>query len=101
MPRKPRKNGNASKLIGSSNEQICIATGINDTNNVFLEIAGRGQLTNNSLKDILKDKIESECVISTDKRSNYKTILKLFNIKEHNTYKSNTTEAYKNLANVN
>lgn len=97
MPRKPRKNGNASKLIGSSNEQICIATGINDTNNVFLEIAGRGQLTNNSLKD----KIESECVISTDKRSNYKTILKLFNIKEHNTYKSNTTEAYKNLANVN
>ena len=80
MPRKPRKNGNASKLIGSSNEQICIATGINDTNNVFLEIAGRGQLTNNSLKDILKDKIESECVISTDKRSNYKTILKLFNI---------------------
>ena len=101
MPRKPRKSGNASKLIGSSNEQICIATGINDTNNVFLEIAGRGQLTNNSLKDILKDKIESECVISTDKRSNYKTILKLFNIKEHNTYKSNTTEAYKNLANVN
>lgn len=50
MPRKPRKNGSASKLIGSSNEQICIATGINDTNNVFLEIAGRGQLTNNSLK---------------------------------------------------
>lgn len=34
-------------------------------------------------------------------RSNYKTILKLFNVKEHNAYKSNTPEAYKNLANVN
>lgn len=34
-------------------------------------------------------------------RSNYKTILKLFNVKEYNAYKSNTPEAYKNLANVN
>ena len=101
MPRKARKNGNTSKLIGSSNELICIATGINDTNNVFLEIAGRGQLTNNSLKEILNDKIDKGSIIATDKRSNYKTILKLFNIKEHNIYKSNTSEACKNLANVN
>lgn len=35
MPRKARKNGQESKLIGSSNEQICIASGINDTNHVF------------------------------------------------------------------
>lgn len=34
-------------------------------------------------------------------RSTYKTILKLFNVKEHNAYKSNTPEAYKILANVN
>ena len=37
MPRKPRKNGQEYKMIGSSNEQICIASGINDTNNVFLK----------------------------------------------------------------
>lgn len=101
MPRKARKNGNEPKFIGVNNERICIATGINDTNNVFLEIAGRGQLTNVSLHKILENKIESGSIISTDMRSNYKTILKLFNVKEHNAYKSNTPEAYKNLANVN
>lgn len=34
-------------------------------------------------------------------RSNYKTIPKIFIVKEHNAYKSNTPEAYKNLDNVN
>lgn len=101
MPREPRKNGNSSKLIGSSNELICIATGINDSNTVFLEIAGRGQLTNNSLNKILENKIQEGAIISTDKRSNYKTILKNFNIKEHDTYKAKTSEANKNLANIN
>ncbi len=101
MPRRARKNGQEAKLIGSSNEQICIASGINDMNNVFLEIAGRGQLTNKSLEKILKNKIEAGSIISTDKRSNYKTILKLFNVAEHNTYQSNTVEAYKNLGNIN
>ena len=101
MPRKPRKNGQEAKLIGSSNEQICIASGINDMNNVFFEIAGRGQLTNNSLERILKNKVEAGSIISTDKRSNYKTILKLFKVAEHNAYQSNTTEAYKNLGNIN
>lgn len=84
MPRKPRKNGQEAKMIGSSNEQICIASGINDTNHVFFEIAGRGQLTNQSLKQILENKIEQGSIISTDKRSNYKTILKLFNVRKHN-----------------
>lgn len=101
MPRESRKNGQSSKLIGTSNEQICIASGINDTNHVFFEIAGRGQLTNNALKNILENKIEEGSIISTDKRSNYKTILKLFNVKEHNAYQSKTTESYKNLSNIN
>ena len=101
MPRKPRKNGQEAKLIGASNEQICIASGINDTNHVFFEIAGRGQLTNQSLKHILENKIEEGAIISTDKRSNYKTILKLFNVREHNSYQSNTKENYKNLGNIN
>ncbi len=70
MPRKARKNGEDSKTISSSNEQICIASGINDTNYVFFEIAGRGQLTNKSLEKILQDKVESGSIISTDKRSN-------------------------------
>ena len=101
MPRNPRKNGQEYKTVGSSNEQICIASGINDTNYVFFKIAGRGQLTNNALEKILQDKIESGSIISTDKRSNYKTVLKLFNVGEHNAYQSNTFESYKNLGNIN
>lgn len=101
MPRKARKSGEDYKTVGSSNEQICIASGINDTNYVFFEIAGRGQLTNDSLKEILKDKIESGSIISTDKRSNYKTVLKLFDVSEHNAYKAKTVESYKNLGNIN
>ena len=101
MPRKPRKNGQEYKAVGTSNEQICIASGINDTNYVFFKIAGRGQLTNESLKKVLEDKIESGAIISTDKRSNYKTVLKLFNVKEHNVYQSKTIESYKNLGNIN
>lgn len=101
MPRKSRKNGQEYKMIGASNEQICIASGINDTNNVFFEIAGRGQLTNDALKEILRNKIESGSIISTDKKSNYKTVLKLFNVGEHNAYASNSIESYKNLGNIN
>ena len=71
------------------------------TNTVFFEVAGRGQLTNESLKNILKDKIVSGSIISTDKRSNYKAVLKLFNVGEHNTYASNSIESYKNLGNKN
>ena len=67
---------------------------------MFFEIAGRGQLTNQSLKQILENKIEEGSIISTDKRSNYKTILKLFNVREHNAYQSNTKENYKNLGNI-
>ena len=37
MPRKPRRNGQEYKATGTSNEQICIASGINDTNHVFLK----------------------------------------------------------------
>ncbi|MEG2792994.1 MAG: IS1595 family transposase [Bacilli bacterium] len=101
MPRDSRKNGQASKLIGCSNEQICIASGINDTNHVFFDIAGRGQLTNDSLTKILQNKIMEGSIISTDKRSNYKTVLKLFNVGEHNAYKSSTKDAYQNLGNIN
>ena len=68
---------------------------------MFFEIAGRGQLTNDSLKNILQNKIESGSIISTDKRSNYKTVLKLFNVAEHNAYQSNSKECYKNLGNIN
>lgn len=68
---------------------------------MFFEIAGRGQLTNESLKEILEDKIESGSIISTDKRSNYKTVLKLFNVAEHNLYQANSIESYKNLGNIN
>lgn len=101
MPRKARKNGQEAKLIGTSYEQICIASGINDTNHVFFEIAGRGQLTNESLEKILENKIGTGAIVSTDKRSNYKTILKLFNVTEHKTYQSKTIENYRNLANIN
>lgn len=71
MPRKARKDGHIPLKIGSSNEQICISCGINDSNDVFLEIAGKGQLTNVRLSEILKNKIEKGSIISTDKISNY------------------------------
>ena len=49
----------------------------------------------------MQNKIESGSIISTDKRSNYKTVLKLFNVGEHNAYASNSIESYKNLGNIN
>lgn len=101
MPRKPRKNGQEYKQVGTSNDQICIASGINDTKNVFFEIAGRGQLTNEALTKILEGKIEKGAKVSTDKRSNYKTILKLYDNVEHNIYQANTKEAYENLGDIN
>ena len=101
MPRKARKNGQEAKLIGSSNEQICIASGINDMNNVFFEIVGRGQLKNKSLEKVLKNKIEAGSIITTDKKSNYKTVLKLFNVAEHKAYQSKTIESYQHLGNIN
>ena len=71
-----KKKRNGSKYIGVNNEKGCIVTGINDTNNVFLEIAGRGQLTITSLQNILETKAYKNLANVNSMNSRFKEFIK-------------------------
>lgn len=45
--------------------------GINDTSDVFYEIAGRGPLTKDRAMELLRGKVRAGAIISTDKARAY------------------------------
>lgn len=91
MPRKARKHGCDHVKRGISNDQICILSGINDTNDVLMEIATRGEISINDITRILKYKIDVGSIINTDRKSSYiKSLLEMG--ANHNRFKSDRSE---------
>ena len=45
MPRHSRHRGKQVHRRGLSRERICVMTGVNDSNETFLEVTGRGALS--------------------------------------------------------
>ena len=91
MPRKVRKHGGDNVKSGISSDQICILSGINDTNDVIMEMASRGEISGNIITKILTGKIENGSIISTDRKSAYVKTLLSFGA-NHNRYKSDRSE---------
>lgn len=72
MPRasKPRKSHGGSKR-GISNHQICIASAIDEYDNIYLEIVGNGPITSKMVEKAFKDRIEPNSIMITDCKSSY------------------------------
>ena len=94
MPRasKPRKSQGGSKR-GISNHQVCIASAIDEFDNIYLEIVGNGPITTKMVEEAFKDRIDPNSTLITDCKSSYEKFALDNNIKLEQV-KSGT---YKNL----
>lgn len=54
MPRPSRHRGKQVHRRGLPRERICVMTGVNDSNETFLEVTGRGALSRERAMDALR-----------------------------------------------
>ncbi len=94
MPRasKPRKSKGGSKR-GVSDHQVCIASAIDEKDNMFFEIVGNGPITSDMVEKAFRNKIKPNSTMITDCKSSYEKFASDNNIKLEQV-KSGT---YKNL----
>lgn len=88
MPRHSRHRGKQVHRRGLSREQICVMTGVNDSNETFLQVSGRGILSRKRAIDVLRDRIASASVVATDKASAYVDVLAELEVDAHTAYDS-------------
>ena len=88
MPRHSRHRGKQVHRRGLSREQICVMTGVNDSNETFLQVSGRGILSRKRAMDVLRDRIASASVVATDKASAYVDVLAELEVDAHTAYDS-------------
>ncbi len=62
LPRKPRHRGKQVHKRGLSREQICVMTGVSDTNATFFEVSGRGVVSRKRAAEALRDRIGAGAV---------------------------------------
>lgn len=88
MPRPARHRGEQVHKRGLSREQICVMTGVNDSNETFFEVSGRGVLSRRRAMDVLRGRIMSGSVVATDKASAYIDVLAELEVAVHEAYDS-------------
>lgn len=71
MPRKARKRTKSLRKRGLSKEQICVATGVDDTGRSFLTVCGRGVISKDRAMSALKPHIGRGADVLTDGASAY------------------------------
>lgn len=64
LPRKARHRGKQVHKRGLSREQICVMTGISDTNATFFEVSGRGVVSRKRAAEALRDRIGAGAVVA-------------------------------------
>ena len=88
MPRASRHHGKQVHKRGLSREQICVMTGVNDSNETFFEVSGRGVLSRKRAMDVLRGRIMTGSVVATDKASAYVDVLAELEVAAHAAYDS-------------
>ena len=71
---------------GLNKGQICVLMGINDTGDIFYELAGRGPLTKARAMECLQGKIKAGAIISTDKAGAYRDAKRELELACHNAF---------------
>lgn len=85
MPRPSRHRGKQVHRRGLSREQICVMTGMNDSNETFLEVTGRGALSRERAMDALRGRIAAGSV-ATDRAAVYVNVLAELEVAAHAAY---------------
>lgn len=75
MPRPSRHRGKQVHRRGLPRERICVMTGVNDSNDTFLEVTGRGALSRERAMDALRGRIAAGSVVATDRAAAYVGVL--------------------------
>lgn len=88
LPRKARHRGKQVHKRGLSREQICVMTGISDTNATFFEVSGRGVVSRKRAAEALRDRIGAGAVVATDKATAYIDVLCDLKVASHESYDS-------------
>ena len=88
LPRKARHRGKQVHKRGLSREQICVMTGISDTNATFFEVSGRGVVSRKRVAEALRDRIGAGAVVATDKATAYIDVLCDLKVASHESYDS-------------
>ena len=72
MPRasKPRQSHGGSKR-GISNHQVCIASAIDEFDNIYFKIVGTGPITKIGVTNAFKERLKSSVTMITDCKSSY------------------------------
>lgn len=88
LPRKARHRGKQVRRRGLSREQICVMTGVSDTNATFFEVSGRGVVSRRRAAEALRDRIGAGAVVATDKAAAYIDVLCDLKVASHESYDS-------------
>lgn len=88
MPRPSRHRGKQVHRRGLSRERICVMTGVNDSNETFLEVTGRGALSRERAMDALRGRIAAGSVVATDRAAAYVDVLAELEVDAHTAYDS-------------
>lgn len=88
MPRESRERGGQVHKRGLSREQICVMTGVNDSGDAFLDMAGRGSLSTSRALESLRGKVRAGAVVATDKSGAYPSALRELSAAAHLAYDS-------------
>ena len=71
-------------------ERICILTGINDAGDMFFEMTGRGNMSEEQAGRFLAGKVASGAIVSTDKANSYRRALRDLDVRRHEAHASGT-----------
>ena len=93
MPRKSHHHGKQVHTRGLSKEQICVMSGVNDSGESFLDMAGRGSLSSKRALDGLRGRIDDGAVVATDKSGAYPSALRELSVAAHAAYDSKDRSA--------
>lgn len=88
LPRRARHRGKQNRKRGLSKEQICVMSGVNDSGESFLDMAGRGSLSSRRALDCLRGRIQDGAVVATDKSGAYPSALRELSAAAHHAYDS-------------
>jgi transposase-like protein len=97
LDRKPRKRGKGifePKKRGISDEKVAIIISHDRKNQKHLQVATRGRISEDNLKEILDGKLSKESILCTDSHPSYIAYAKANNI-EHKTIKANAKQYVK------
>lgn len=94
MPRysKPRSTKGGSKS-GISNHQVCVASAIDEFDNIYIEIVGNGPITTKMVEKAFEKRISSNSTMITDCKSSYEK----FALDNHLKLEQVKSGTYKNL----